>query len=195
MVDPNAPYKTLADVVQAAKSAPGKLNYGTPGSGTSSHLAMELFRSMAGIDLVMVPYQGSPAALTDIMGGRIPFMFEAASGVMSLVRSGKVRVIANGGAKRSAFLPDVPTVNESGYAGYDATPWVGLVAPAGTPRPIVDMLYTAANRYLESAEGKARIQTMGAEPLGMNPEQFATHIRAEIERWGKVVADSGIKME
>ncbi len=195
VVEPNSPLRSLADLIKAARASPGKLNYATPGSATSSHLAMEMLRSATGIQMLMVPYQGSPAALTDIMGGRIPVMFEAAPGVIALIRSGKVRAIANGAARRSAFLPEVPTVAEQGFPGYEASPWVGVVAPAGTPRSAIDTVYATAVKFLESAEGRTRLQNLGAEPLGMNPDQFAAHIRADIDRLTRVVQEAGIKTE
>ncbi len=195
VASPSFPYTTVQDLVKYAKANPGKINYALPGVGNSSHLAMEMLRSRAGIDIVPVAYQGSPAAFIDIMSGRIPIMFEAASGVLAHVRSGKIRAIATGGLERAVFLPDVPTVAESGYPGYSAVPWVGLVAPAGTPKAIIAKLYSEASKLLQTPEGKARIINMGMEPLGMNPEEFSAHIKAEIERWTKVVQEAGIKLE
>jgi tripartite-type tricarboxylate transporter receptor subunit TctC len=192
---PSSPFKTVQDIVTYAKENPGKLNYALPGVGNSSHLAMEMLRARTGISINPVPYNGSPAAFVDIMAGRIPIMFEAASGVLVHVKSGKIRAIATGGTERAVFLPDVPTVAESGYPGYSAVPWVGLAAPAGTPKAIVMRLYTEANKLLQTAEGKARIISMGMEPLGMNPEQFSAHIAAEVDRWTKVVDEAGIKLE
>jgi tripartite-type tricarboxylate transporter receptor subunit TctC len=194
VASPSSPYKTVQDIVKDAKANPGKLNYASPGVGTSSHLAMELLRSRTGINIVHVPYQGSPAAFTGIMAGQIPIMFEAASGVLPFVKSGKIRAIATGGDKRAVFLPEVPTVAESGYPGYVALPWVGLVAPAGTPKPLITRLYTEAKKPLETPEGKTRVINLGMEPSGLNPDQFARLIKAEIERWTKVVDDAGIKM-
>ena len=195
VASPSVPYRTVQDIVKDAKANPGKINYALPGVGNSSHLAMEMLRARAGIDIVPVAYQGSPPAFIDIMSGRIPIMFEAASGVLVHVKSGKIRAIATGGPERAVFLPDVPTVAESGYPGYSAVPWVGMVAPAGTPKAIVAKLYGEAVKLLQTAEGKARIISMGMEPLGMNPAQFAAHIKTEIERWSKVVQDAGIKLE
>jgi tripartite-type tricarboxylate transporter receptor subunit TctC len=195
VASPSLPYKTVQDIVKYAKANPGKMNYASPGVGTSSHLAMELFKTRAGVDIVHVPYQGSPAAFTDIMSGQIPIMFEAASGVIGLVRSGKIRVVATGGEKRAVFLPDVPTIAESGYPGYAAVPWVGLVAPAGTPKPLVMKIYEEAKKPLMTAEGKAKVINMGMEPSGMSPDEFSAHIKQEIVRWSKVVNDANIRME
>ena len=195
VASPSLPYRTVQDIVNYAKANPGKINYALPGVGNSSHLAMEMLRARAGIDIVPVPYQGSPAAFIDIMSGRIPIMFEAASGVLVHVRSGKIRAIATGGTERAVFLPEVPTVAESGYPGYSAVPWVGVVAPAGAPKAIIAKLYGEAAKLLQTPEGKARIINMGMEPLGMNPADFGAHIKAEIERWTKVVQDAGIKLE
>ena len=193
--NPSLPYKTVQEIVKYAKANPGKMNYASPGVGTSSHLAMELFKTRAGVDIVHVPYQGSPAAFTDIMSGQIPVMFEAASGVIGHVRSGKIRVIATGGEKRAVFLPEVPTIAESGYPGYAAEPWVGLVAPAGMPKAIANKIYEEAKKPLLTAEGKAKVINMGMEPSGMGPDEFAAHIKAEIARWTKVVNDANIRLE
>lgn len=193
--NPGFPHKTVQDLVKYAKANPGKISYASPGYGTSSHLAMEMLKARAGIDLVMVPYQGSPAAVIDIIAGQVPIMFDASVGILPFIRSGKVRGIATGGAKRASFMPELPTVAESGYPGYDATPWVGLVAPAGTPKAIVVSLYETVSKALQTPELKARILQMGAEPSGMNPQQFGEHIRFEIDRWSKVVQDAGIKLE
>jgi tripartite-type tricarboxylate transporter receptor subunit TctC len=195
VASPSLHYRTVQDIVKDAKANPGKISYALPGVGNSSHLAMEMLRARAGIDIVPIPYQGSPPAFVDIMSGRVPIMFEAASGVLVHVRSGKIRAIATGGPARAVFLPDVPTVAESGYPGFSAVPWVGMVAPAGTPKAIVAKLFREADKLLQTPEGKARIINMGMEPLGMDPAQFAAHIKVEIERWTKVVQDAGIKLE
>ena len=187
--------KTVRELVNYAKANPGKISYATPGYGTSSHLAMEMLRAQAGIDLVMVPYQGSPAAFTDIIAGRIPIMFEAAMAIIGQIRAGKVRAVATGGARRAGFLPDLPTISESGYPGFDATPWVGLVAPAGTPKDLLTKIHDETLKALVAPGAKERILELGAEPSGMNPDQFATLIRSEIERWTKVVQTAGIKLE
>jgi tripartite-type tricarboxylate transporter receptor subunit TctC len=164
VASPSSPYKTVQDIVAYAKANPGTLNYALPGVGNSSHLAMEMLRARAGIDINPVPYNGSPAAFIDIMAGRIPIMFEAASGVLVHVKSGKIRAIATGGTSRAVFLPDLPTVAESGYPGFSAVPWVGLAAPAGTPKTIVAKLYQEADKLLQTSEGKARIISMGWSP-------------------------------
>ena len=122
-------------------------------------------------------------------------MFEAASGVLVHVKSGKIRAIATGGTERAVFLPEVPTVAESGYPGYSAVPWVGLAGPAGIPKAIIEKLYREADKLLQTAEGRTRIISMGMEPLGMNPDQFASHIATEVDRWTKVVDEAGIKLE
>lgn len=195
VASPSSSFKTVQDIVTYAKANPGKLNYALPGVGNSSHLAMEMLRARTGININPVPYNGSPPAFVDIMAGRIPIMFEAASGVLVHIKSGKIRAIATGGTGRAVFLPDVPTVAESGYPGYSAVPWVGLAAPAGTPKTIIVKLYHEADKLLQTPEGKARIISMGMEPLGMNPEEFAAHIVTEVDRWTKVVEDAGIKLE
>lgn len=191
----NFPAKTVTDLVNYAKANPGKLSYATPGYGTSSHLAMEMLRSKANLQIVMVPYQGSPAAVTEIIAGQIPIMFEASVGILPHIRSGRVRAIATGGAKRAAFLPDLPTVAESGYPDFDATPWVGMVAPRGTPAALVKRLHAEAAKTFQTPESRQRVLGMGAEPLGTGPEEFAVLIKAEIARWGKVVEDAGIRID
>lgn len=195
IASPTLPYKTVQEIVKYAKANPGKMSYASPGVGNSSHLAMELFKRRAGVDIVHVPYQGSPAAFTDIMAGTIPIMFEAASGVIGHVRAGRIRVIATGGEKRAVFLPEVPTIAESGYPGYVAEPWVGLAAPAGTPKPLVARIYEEARKPLLTADGKAKIINLGMEPSGMGPDEFSARIKAEIERLSKVVNDANIRLE
>ena len=191
VANPGKPYKNVKELIAYAKANPGKVNFGSSGSGSSIHLSGELFNSMAKVDMVHVPYKGSAPAVTDLLGGQIDIMFDNMPSAIQHVRSGKLRPLAVTTAKRSPELPDVPTIAEAGVPGYEATSWFGMFAPAGTPAPVVARLNTALTKVLADAEVKKKLAEQGAEPYGEKPEQFAEFIRKETAKWGKVVQDSG----
>jgi tripartite-type tricarboxylate transporter receptor subunit TctC len=186
VVNPKLPIRSVAELIAAAKAEPGKLTYGTPGIGTSPHLCMELFKSMAGIDLQHIPYKGTAAAVTDIIGGQIDAAFATALTAKPLIDAGRLRALAVSGPRRVAALPDVPPVAEAGVPGYEAMQWYGLVAPAGTPAPILERVHAEAMVALRSPEMKARLAADGAEPLGTTSAEFGAFIRKELEKWSRV---------
>ncbi|MBS0291327.1 MAG: tripartite tricarboxylate transporter substrate binding protein [Proteobacteria bacterium] len=191
----NSRYKTLADVVAAAKAAPGTITYGSPGNGTSIHLAGDLFGKAAGITLSHVPYKGSNPALMDALAGNVDLLVSSLPSAMGQIKSGKLHPLAVTSAKRSSSLPDVPTVAESGFKGFDVSTWYGVLAPAGTPAAVVHTLNTEINKLLAQPDVKAAIHGQGAEPQAMTPEQFAALIKTEYQQWKGIVEASGAKIE
>jgi tripartite-type tricarboxylate transporter receptor subunit TctC len=195
VVNPNVPVKTVKELIELAKSKPGKLNYASSGSGGSSHLAMELFKTAAGVDIVHIPFKGGTTDLVDIMSGEVEMGFNSIVQTMPHVKSGKLRALAVASDKRSSIAPEVPTVAESGLPGFKVDPWFGVVAPAGTPKEIVTKLNTEINKILKDAEVKDRLSKMGIETVGTTPEQFGQHIKAEIAKWAKVVKECGARID
>jgi len=195
VVSATSPYKSLKDLVDAAKKNPGKVNMASAGNGTIGHIGGEIFQRRAGIKMTHVPYKGAGQAVTDLMGGSVDTIFGNTQSVGGLVAGGRLRPLAVTSPKRLAAFPDVPTVAESGYPGFEAATWSGLVAPAGTPKPIIDRLNAAANRALASAEIKAKLGEDGSTPLGGTPQQFAGYIKSENAKWGAAVRDAGIKLD
>jgi tripartite-type tricarboxylate transporter receptor subunit TctC len=194
VVDPKLPINSVADLIAAAKAKPGALSYGTPGIGTSPHLCMELLKYMAKIDLQHVPYKGTAAAVTDIMGGQIQVAFATALTAKPLVDAGRLRALAVSGPKRVEALPNVPPVADA-VPGYEAMQWYGLVAPAGTPSSIIERVHAEAIKSLGSRETRERLATDGAEPLGSTPTEFAAFIRREFDKWTKVAQAAGIEKQ
>jgi tripartite-type tricarboxylate transporter receptor subunit TctC len=194
VVHPNHPAKNVADFIALAKAKPGTINYATGGVGTPSHLAAELFKTMARIDMNHVPYKGSIPALTDIMGGQVTLMFDSMASALPLVQSGKLKALAQTGAKRVGALPDLPTVGES-LPGYEVAGWFGVFAPAGTPREVVNKLSAEITRILTLPDVKARYGALGAEPGPGNPDECAAFLKSEIAKWAKVIRDSGAKLD
>lgn len=188
-------FKTLADVVAAAKAAPGTITYGSPGNGTSIHLAGDLFEKAAGIKLSHVPYKGSNPALMDALAGNVDLLVSSLPSAMGQIKAGKLHPLAVTSAKRSSSLPDVPTVAESGFKGFDVSTWYGVFAPAGTPAAVVKTLNTEVNKLLAMADVKAAINAQGAEPQAMTPEQFSTLLKTEYRQWKGIVEASGAKIE
>ena len=185
--------KSVKELVAAAKMKP--INYASLGSGSTSHLTMEMFRSVAGIQLHHIPYKGSPAAHAELMGGQIPVMFDAIPAVLPHIKSGKLRGLGIGTLKRSPFAPDLPTIAESGYPGFEAVGWIGIVAPAKTPDAILDKLNHEIIRILGLPDVKERLATLAFTPVGNTREQFGAYIKSEITKWGKVVKASGAKAD
>lgn len=195
VVNPTLPWRTVKDVIDAAKPRPGAFFYGTPAVGATGHLAAEMFNAMAGVRLTQVPYKGAAPALADLIAGQINMTFDNIPAAIGHIRSGKLRAIAVTSAKRSPFLPDVPTIAESGLAGYDISAWFGLVAPAATPREIITRLHTEAVKALKSPDVLERFQTLGFEPGGNTPEQFRKLITDDAARLGRVIREAGMKPE
>ena len=190
-----SPVKSVKELVAAAKAKPGVLNYGSLGSGSTSHLTMELFRSTAGIQLTHVPYKGSPPAYTDLFSGNLQLMFDAVPAVIPHAKSGKLRALAVGSSSRSPFLPDVPTVAESGYPGFEAVGWIGLAAPTKTPEAVLNKINAEVVKALGTADMKERLAGLGVTPVGDTREQFTAFVRSEIAKWGKLIRDNAIKAD
>ena len=191
----NSKYKTLADVVAAAKAAPDTITYGSPGNGTTIHLAGDQFEKAAGIKLRHIPYKGSNPALMDALAGNVDLLVSSVPSAMAQVKAGKLRPLAVTSAKRSTSLPDVPTVAESGYKGFDMSTWYGLMMPAGTPAPVVNQMNDAVNKLLATPEMQKAIQDQGAEPLAMTPEAFTQQLQRDYQGMEKIVRDAGVKIE
>jgi len=191
----NTPYKSLADAVSAAKAKPGQINFASPGNGTVAHLTSELFQKAAGVKTQHVPYKGAAQAMTDVVSGTVDLYLSSVPTLLGQIKQGKLRALAVTSAKRVDDLPNVPTIIESGYKGFDAVTWFGLLAPAGTPKDVVARLNAEFNKALAQEELSKRLGDEGADPAGGTPEQFAALIRDDIPRWGKVVKDSGAKVD
>jgi tripartite-type tricarboxylate transporter receptor subunit TctC len=193
LVHPSVPANSIAELIALAKTQPGKLTFASTGSGSSVHLAAELFAAMAGIRINHVPYRGSGPALNDLLGGHVTMMFATLPSAIGIVKGGKVRALAVTGARRSDVFPELPTIAEGGLAGYQAELHYGLVAPAGTPRPIIDRLNVALRAVLDDATLRERLEREGAVPMPSTPEEYAADIEAEERKWGKIVRDAGVK--
>ncbi len=192
IVPVDSPLKSVAEVIAAAKKAPGKLTFASSGAGASTHMSAELFRLMAGIELLHVPYKGSGQAMPDVISGRVSMMFENMPGAVSYIKSGKLRVLAVTGLKRTSALPEVRTVAESGVPGYESLSWSGIAVAAGTPKEVVARLNREVNAILATPEMRQKLADQGAEVVGGTPEAFAEHIKAEREKWTRVIRDAHI---
>lgn len=195
VVQPSLQAKSVKDLIALAKNQPGQLNFASFGNGTSSHLALELFKAMAGVDLIHIPYRGSGPALIDLMGGRAQGMFDAIPASMPHVKSGKLRALAVASNKRSVVAPDLPTVAEAGVPGFAASGWFGIFTPGGTPRGIVTKLNAEIVKILNMTEVRDRLTKMGSEPVTSTPEEFASFVNSEIAKWAKVVRDAKIRVD
>ena len=195
VASPSFPVNSVKDLVDAAKKAPDKITFASSGSGTSIHLSGELFKQLAGVQMTHVPYKGSSAALPDVISGQVNVMFDNAPSVIQHIRGGKLKAVAVTSDKRSPALPGVPTIAESGLPGFEASSWFGVLAPAATPKDIVDKLSGAIAKSLQTPEMKERLAGQGAVAVGNTPEQFSAHIKSEIDKWSKVVKASGAKVD
>ena len=193
-VHPSVPVNSLAELVALAKATPGKLNYASSGNGTSTHLAAEMFKAAAGIDIVHVPYKGSAPAVADVIAGQVPVLVDSVASSAAQVKAGKLKALATTSPRRLAVLPELPTVAEAGYPGFQSTAWVGLLAPAGTPKAIIDQVNAAVLKVMALPETRERMAGFGAEITTSSPEEFAAHIRSEMTKLGKVVRDANIKV-
>ena len=195
VVNPSKGLNSLADVIRVAKAQPGKLNYASSGPGTPYHMAGELFKSMAKIDMVHVPYKGSSGARTDVIGGQVDMMFDAVTTMTEQVKAGKVKAVGTSGKVRSDVLPEVATLNEGGVAGYEATIWLGLMAPKGTPKAIVDKLNEAVSKIASQPDVKQQWAKQGAAPIVLNPAQFDKYLQDDIAKWAGVIKSANIKLD
>ena len=187
--NPKVPAASIRELIALAKANPGRLTYGSSGTGAASHLSAELFKAMAQVDFLHVPYKGTGQALTDLLAGQVDLMFAPAQTVLSHVKAGKLKALATTGEKRAATLPELPTVSEAGLPGYAALGWFGLLAPAATPQAIVAQLSRDANRVLGERDVRERMEMLGAEPAGNNPEEFARFIRDDQAKWSKLMRE------
>jgi tripartite-type tricarboxylate transporter receptor subunit TctC len=194
VVHNDVPVKNVHELVALARAQPGKLTYGHAGVGTPSHLSAELFKSVAGVNIQPVPYRGIPSLLPDLLAGRVTMTVPNMSVVLPLVREGKLRALMAMAPARPATLPDVPTLTETGFTGFDTTIWFGLMAPAGTPQPIIDKLYSETARVLARNDARKHLQDLGMEIVANTPSEFATMIKSEIPQWAKLIKDAGIKV-
>lgn len=192
---PSAGVSNVQELLKVAKDKPGKLNYASSGTGTPYHMAGELFKSMTGTSIVHVPYKGSSGARTDVIGGQVDLMFDAVTTMAEQVKAGKVKAIATTGRKRSAVLPDVPTVDESGVPGYEATIWLGVLAPKGTPPDVVNRLNTAISRIASQSDVQQAWAQQGATALVMDPATFDKYLQDDIAKWAKVIRSANIKAD
>ena len=195
VIHPSLPAKDVGELARHAKANPGKLNFGSGSTGSAGHLAGELFKSLAGVDVAHVPYKGAGPAMQDLVAGRLDLMFDNLASAQGQIKAGTVRALAVTTAKRSALAPDLPTVNESGLPGFDISTWFGVFAPAGTPAPVVRRLHDEFVKALASADVRERMLALGAEPVGNTPEQFAAFVDLEAKKYAKLVKASGAKAD
>lgn len=195
IVPPSLPVKSLAELIALAKSKPGELNYASSGIGASAHLAAELLKGLAGIDVAHIAYRGQPPAIIDMLSGRVQMMFANVPVALPQITAGKLRGIAVTTLQRSPQLPNLPTVAESGFPGFEVNQWTGLVAPAGTPKAIIAKLHDAVVAALETPEVRSNLINQGFQPAGGSPEQFAAYIQSELQKWGKLIRERGIRAD
>lgn len=193
-VHPSVPVNSLAELVAMAKAKPGQLSYASSGNGTSTHLAAELFKALAGVDITHIPYKGSAPAVADTIAGHVPMIIDSVASSTAHVKAGKLKALATTGPKRLAVLPELPTVAESGYPGFASVAWVGLLAPAGTPKAIVEQLNAQVLKVMALPETRERMAAFGVEITTSTPDEFAAHIRSEMAKLGKVIRDANIKV-
>jgi len=192
VVPPELPANSVRELIALAKEKPGALTFGSSGAGSSTHLSSELFKSMAGIDVLHVPYKGSSQALTDLIAGRISMIIDNMPGAISFIKAGRLRALGVTGSKRSPALPDVPTIAEAGLPGYESLSWSGIAVPAGTPKDVIARLNRDIAAILTQPDIRDKFAQAGADPIGGSPQQFADHIRIEREKWSKLIRERGI---
>ncbi len=192
---PSVPVKTVKELIALAKAEPGKLNYASAGNGVANHLAMELFKSMAGVNITHVPYKGAPQAVTDLIGGNVDVMFNSIAPVLPQIKAGRLRLLGIASAKRSPQLPDTPTISEAGVPGFEAVNWFGLFAPAKTPQPIIARLNAAVVKVVRAPETRMQFEIQGTDPVASSPAEFAAFIRRDLEKYAKIVKLSGAKVD
>ena len=195
VVNPSSPARTMQELIDLAKARPGKLTFGSSGSGTLPHMAGELFRRRAGIDVIHVPYKGGPQATTDLVSGQIDYLFAITSTALPHIESGRLRVLAVTSKERTPQLPNVPTISESGLPGFEAVTWFGFVVPAGTPREIVDRLNAEIGKVLSKPEVKKQLAAQGIDVAGGTPEQLGGYMREEFAKWGSLVKDAAVTVD
>ena len=195
VANPGAPVNSVKELIAFAKANPGRLNYASTGNGTSNHLSFELFKSMTRTFIVHIPYKGSAPAVTDLIAGQVQVMFDNTPNVLPHVRAGKLKALAVSSKARSKLAPEVPTVDEAGVPGYDVTVWFGILAPAGTPKPIIDRLNAEMVKVIRTPEITDRFLKAGVDPVAGTPEAFSGYLKSEVGRWAKVIQDAGIKAD
>ena len=195
VVNPSVPATNVREFIAYAKANPGKLNFGSGSTGSAGHLAGELFKAMAGVEMTHVPYKGAAPAMNDLIGGQVQLMFDNLASSLAQVRAGKIRALAVTTAKRSPLAPDLPTIAESGLPGFDINTWFGLFVPAGTPHDVVERLHDEFTRALASPEVREKMLALGAEPVGSTPSEFAAYIRSEGEKYARIIKASGAKAD
>jgi len=194
-VNPAVPVKTIPELVKLAKARPGELNFSSPGNGTPNHLSGEMFKTMAGIKMQHIPFKGSAQAIADVIGGQIPLNFENIAVVLPHIKAGKVRALGVTSAKRNRFLPDVPTIAESGYPGFESVGWFGLMAPAATPRTIVEQMSAETGKVMALPAIRERAAQQGATAVGNKPDEFERFVRDEVARWTQIIRKAGITLD
>jgi tripartite-type tricarboxylate transporter receptor subunit TctC len=192
---PAFPAKTVKELIALAKAQPGKFNYASAGNGVANHLAMELFKQKAGVDIVHVPYKGAPQAVTDVLAGNMNMMFNSIAPIMGYIKAGRVRVLGIASPKRSPQLPDVPTISEAGVLGFEAVNWFGMFVPAKTPQRIITRLNEAVVKVLRTDETRSQFAKLGADVVGSTPQEFAAFVRRDLEQYAKIVKLSGAKLD
>ena len=195
VVNPSLPVHDVKEFIAYAKANPGRLNFGSGSTGSAGHLAGELFKSMAGVQMTHIPYKGAAPAMNDLIGGQIQLMFDNLASSLAQVKAGKIRALAVTTAKRTPLAPDLPTIAESGLAGFDINTWFGLFVPANTPHEIVSLLHDEFVRALDQPDVREKMTAMGAEPVGSTPEQFAAYIRSEAQKYARIIKASGAKAD
>ena len=195
VVHPSVKANSVKELVALAKSQPGKLNYATSGVGAASHLSIEMFKRMSGVDMVHIPYKGAGAATAAVVGGQVQLLFTSTGAAIPHIRTGRLKALGVTTVKRSAVLPEVPTIAETGFPGFRVDGWYALLAPANTPKPVLDRIYADVAAVLKMPDVAKRIESFGLEPNGLPPQEFSAYIRAELAKWGKVIREAGIKPE
>jgi tripartite-type tricarboxylate transporter receptor subunit TctC len=195
VVNPSVPATNVRDFIAYAKANPGKLNFGSGSTGSAGHLAGELFKAMAGVDMTHVPYKGAAPAMNDLIGGQIQLMFDNLASSLAQVRAGRIKALAVTTSKRSALAPDLPTIAESGLPGFDISTWFGIFVPANTPREAVERLHAEFTQALAAPDVRERMLNLGAEPVGSKPDEFTAYIRTESEKYARVIRASGAKAD